>query len=468
MRSLPVVILVSVLLGAGGATAIALWLREDPTGDFALRRPGMDNAPAPATSPTGVPKEIKGTLTKGEGTPSDLPGSWPRFRGADFDNISKEKVPLARTWPASGPRKLWQLAVGEGYAAAAIHRGRVYIIDYDKKNQADVIRCLSLADGKDIWRYSYDMKVKRNHGMSRTIPTVTDKVVIAMGPLGHVTCLDATTGEKKWAKDLVAEYGTKVPPWYAGQCPLIDGDRVILAPGGTDVLMTALDCETGETVWETPNPRGWGMTHSSIVPMEFYDQRMYLYCASKGVVGVAAEDGKEMWQTPAWKIGIANIPSPVPLPRQRIFLTGGYNAGSMLLDLTEEGETIVPVVASRIEPAVFSSEQHTPILYEGHLYAVRPDGQLTCASLDGQVVWTSGAAETFGLGPFLIADGLIYVMDDDGKLTMAEATPTGYQRLGAAQIILGGHDAWGPIALAGGRMIVRDMRKMVCLDVRAE
>ena len=59
-------------------------------------------------------------------------------------------------------------------------------------------------------------------------------------------------------------------------------------------------------------------------------------------------------------------------------------------------------------------------------------------------------------------------MDDDGKLTMAQATPGGYKRLGAAQIILGGHDAWGPIALAGGRMIVRDMRKMVCLDVRAE
>ena len=428
-----------------------------------MRVPGADRAPT--TQATTGPVKIEGTLTTGEGTPSDLPGSWPRFRGTNLDGISPEKVPLARTWPAGGPPALWKIAVGEGYAGAAIHRGRVYLIDYDKKQQADAIRCLSLADGKEIWRYSYPVRIKRNHGMSRTVPTVTDKYVVTMGPKCHVICLDATTGERKWAIDLVRQFGATVPPWYAGQCPLVENGRVILATGGESLLM-AVDCETGEVVWETPNPRAWQMTHSSVMPMQFYEMRMYIYCASGGVVGVSADDGRVLWETRDWRISIANVPSPVVADEGRIFFTGGYNAGSLMLKLTEEGDKIVPKVLFRLTPEVFSSPQHTPVLYRGHLYAVRPDGQLACASLDGQVVWASGTASVFGLGPFLVADGVLFVMNDDGLLTMAPASPTGYRPLAQATVVRG-HDAWGPMAVAGGRLIARNLTKMVCIDVKA-
>ena len=71
-----------------------------------------------------------------------------------------------------------------------------------------------------------------------------------------------------WLLDLVRQFGASVPQWYAGQCPLIDGGRAILAPGGPDALLMAVECATGRVVWKTPNPHGWTMTHSSIVPME--------------------------------------------------------------------------------------------------------------------------------------------------------------------------------------------------------
>ena len=160
---------------------------------------------------------------------------------------------------------LWSVEVGEGYAGPAVLEGRVYLLDYDQKKQADVVRCLSLADGKEIWRYSYPVKIKRFHGMSRTVPAVTDKYVVTLGPKGHVTCLDSKTGEFRWMLNLVKEYGTTIPQWYAAQCPLIDDGKAIIAPGGT-VLMMAVDCETGKIVWQTPNPDKWVMTHSSIVP----------------------------------------------------------------------------------------------------------------------------------------------------------------------------------------------------------
>ena len=114
-------------------------------------------------------------------------------------------------------------------------------MDYDRDKKQDALRCLSLADGREIWRYAYPVSVKRNHGMSRTVPAVTDKLVVAMGPKCHVVCLDPATGELRWGLDLVRQYGTTVPPWYAGQCPLIDNGAVILAPGGKAALLLACD-----------------------------------------------------------------------------------------------------------------------------------------------------------------------------------------------------------------------------------
>ena len=418
----------------------------------------------PAVLPGATPAAVVGKFAKSDGTPADLPGSWPRFRGPNLDNISPEQTPLARTWPEGGPTVLWSLDLGEGYAGAAVLNGRVYLLDYDHAGQADVLRCLSLADGREIWRYFYSVEIKRNHGMSRTVPAVTDKCVVAIGPKCHVTCLDSTTGAFKWGIDLVRQYGTKVPPWYAGQCPLIDGNRAIIAPGGR-FLMIAVDLETGAPIWKTPNPNGWQMSHSSIVPMDLAGRRTYVYCGNGGVAGISADDGSIMWQTTDWRINIATVPTPVIVGSNRIFLTGGYNAGSMMLELKNDGGTITPRTVFRLTPNVFGCEQQTPIFYQGNIYGVIAGGQLACLSPDGKQLWSSGQQRKFGLGPFMIAGGMIYVMNDTGQLTIVEASPAGCKQLAQAQV-LQGHDSWGPMAIAGGRLIVCDLTKMVCLDVR--
>ena len=89
----------------------------------------------------------------------------------------------------------WQTELGEGHAGAAVRDGRVFVLDYDRAASADVLRCLSLADGRDIWRFAYPVGVKRNHGMSRTMPAVTDKFVVTVGPKCDVSCLDPATGQ---------------------------------------------------------------------------------------------------------------------------------------------------------------------------------------------------------------------------------------------------------------------------------
>lgn len=445
--------------------AILLFWRLDRSVSPAPPRvPIPENQGTPKTANTEEASN-PGTLLLGEGTPSPETGSWLQFRGADRRNIAAGSS-IPDTWPSEGPPVLWKLPVGEGHAGAAIHKGRVFLLDYDEAQKEDVVRCLSLADGKDIWRYSYTSKVKRNHGMSRTTPAVSDEYLVTLGPNAHVYCLHPETGSLYWKKDLVAEYGTVIPEWYAGQCPLIDGDRVLLAPGGK-CLLTAIDLATGNTVWETPNPKGWKMSHSSISPAEFEGLKEYLWCSSEGAVAVSATDGALLWDLPEWRIRIATVPSPVDLGQGRILFSGGYGAGALAVKQVRKEEKIELETLYRTEPEVFGADQHTPIFMDGLIYAVIPGGKLTCLSPEGKVLWSQNDMN-FGLGPFLFVDGKLLVQDDDhhspGGLCLFRVDAKGATRLASAKI-LEGHEAWGPMAFAAGRLILRDSKTLVCIDL---
>jgi len=455
------------LVAIAAIAALTVWLWRGNGIKLSLRLPGADQVQGNNDGLGNTNPVLVGKLVGGNGKPVELRGAWPRFRGLNCDGVNTEQITLAKAWESGAPRQLWSLDVGEGYAGAAVWNGRVYLMDYDREKKQDALRCLSLADGKEIWRYAYPVSVKRNHGMSRTTPAVSEKYLVAMGPKCHVVCLEPVTGELRWGLDLVREYGATVPPWYAGQCPLVDQGLTILAPGGKDTLMMAVESETGKVLWQTPNPHQWKMTHSSIMPMEFAGRRIYVYCANNGVVGVSAKDGAILWETPDWKISLATVPSPVILDGGRIFLSGGYNAGSLMLQLKEDGGRLLVQTAFKLEPEIFGATQHTPILYDWHLYGVRADGKFVCLSLDGKVLWTSEGHQTFGLGSFLIGGGLIFALNDSGKLSLIEASPSKFNELAQAPV-LNGRESWGPMALAGGRLLARDLTRMVCLEVAAK
>jgi outer membrane protein assembly factor BamB len=428
------------------------------------RLPGADRIGF--VEPPSTPVDLQGTFQKGEGTPSVLGGQWERFRGDRFDNICDDKLPAG--FLTRGPTPMWTIPVGEGYAGAAVRDGRVYLLDYDAQQRADVLRCLSLDDGRDIWSRSYPSDVKRNHGMSRTVPAVTEGYAVTLGPKCQVLCVRADDGEYLWGLDLVTQFRTKVPPWYAGQCPLIDGDRVILAPGG-DALMIAAEIETGKVLWKTPNPRRWEMTHASIIPMTLAGRRTYVYCASGGVVGVSAEDGSVLWETSAWRVSMATVPSPVAIDGERVFLSGGYGAGSMMLRIKsdEDGKQEAEIVY-RLSPQVFGSEQQTPVYYGGSIYGVIPGGQLVCLDPEtGKQRWASGAVR-FGIGPYLIYDGRLILMNDTGKLTVAAASAERFEQLGQWTVLDKAHESWGPMTPVSGRLIARDFRRLICLDLTSQ
>jgi len=451
------------------------WFFYNPTEELIVNLPGQDNRPSKESDTNEVVKIGVGFaeyLKKG----SELTGKWPNFRGADFDNINKEKIQLIDKFPSTGPKILWKVNLGEGHAAPAIFNGKVYILDYDEVRKADALRCFSLETGEELWSRWYNVHIKRNHGMSRTIPAVNDKYIVTIGPRCHVMCSDSKTGDFLWGIDLVKEYKTEVPFWYTGQCPIIENNIVIIAPGGTCLLM-GIDCSTGKVVWQTPNPDKWKMSHSSIMPMTIGGKKMYVYAAIGGICGVSAEGndiGKILWKTNVFAPSVV-APSPVYLGNGKIFITAGYGAGGMLFQVSRTEENYFVKIIQKYKPLEgMASEQQTPIVLNGYIYSIQPKdagasrNQFICCKVDDvkKILWTSGKADRYGMGPYIIADGKFFIVNDEGTLTIAKAVSSGFVFLDKAQVI-DGVDSWGPIAIADGRLLMRDSKQMVCLDVRA-
>lgn len=475
-RNIPLIMIAASVF----AVAFIWWQVADPGYMVVERIPGMDNRPVRTAAADsiniGENFEMLSELSVSE------EGSWTRFRGAFFDNISREAIPLAEKWDTSGPPVVWRTELGEGYAGPAVSNGRVYILDYNERRKSDMLRCFSLADGTELWRRWYRVEFKRNHGYSRTVPAVSGRYVVTIGPRSHVMCVDANTGDLIWTRDLEKEFGIPgsakgkiTPEFYNGQCPLIDEDLVILAPGGR-AIMTAVDIATGKTVWETPNADSMRMSHTSVMPMTISGKRMYVYHAIGGVVGVSAEkadNGRLLWKTSEWNPSIV-VASPVYLGNGEFLAFGTYGAGTARIKISRNGDAFTASVVQKHKPNEgISAEQHTPIKTGDFIWTVMPDNsgelkrQLTCYNLsDIRIpVWASGKDLRFGkgMGPYIMRGDKLLLLDDEGTLFLFK-TGDGTAQLLAKHKVFDAIEAWAPMALAGKYLILRDAHNLLCIE----
>lgn len=455
-------------------SSILYFLLSNPTKDFVLLEPGMDGYIDPETIEENI---IIGKHFEELSKLQDFSGTenWIQFRGEESNNIYNSDISIIDNFNQSQPEILWSVELGEGHAGAAIYDGLVYVLDYDENIRADMLRCFSLETGEEIWRRWYDILIRRNHGMSRTVPAVNENYILTIGPRGHVMCVKRENGNFLWGIDIAKDFESEIPLWYTGQCPIIVDDVAIIATGGK-ALMIGVDCKTGEILWETPNDDNWLMSHSSVMPYEFGGKKMFVYVAIGGVVGVAAKGenaGEILWKTNLFNHNVI-APSPVCMPDGKIFLSAGYGAGSSLLQLkkNQNGFEVEEIMAYRPGNGL-SSEQQTPIYLNGYMFGIMPKdagqyrNQFVCVKANDptKIIWASGSNARFGLGPYILANNNFYLLNDDASLTIVRLSTQSYIEAGTIKLF-DGFDAWAPIAIADGYMVLRDSEKMICIKLK--
>ena len=451
------------------------WHLYDPSSRFVKFEPGADKRPVGSARKADDVvigeffMKYDATFTEG------MKDQWSGFRGKDRTNIVSHAVPIKL---AEGNfKELWTVETGEGHAAPAVWKGRVYMLDYNEQLSSDALRCFDLKTGAELWRRWYRVPMKRNHGFSRTIPTVTeDGKVMTIGPEGHVMCCNGETGDLLWTLDLKKRFSTEVPFWYAGQCPLIVGDELVVAPAGTDTLMVGLDVATGSVRWATSNEKKLKMSHSSVMPMTLGGKLTLVYAGIGGVCGVSAEGadkGKMLWFTNQWQPSVI-APSPLQLSSNQIFLVAGYGAGGALLQVDKAGSGWQAKVVDQYKADKgMSSEQQTPILYKGNVITILPkDGggmrERVCIYQPTDLhrtVLTSASDERFGLGPYIVIDGYLFALKEDGQLFVYEIKGKEMRLRNRQNVIKDGADAWGPMAYADGMLLLRDAKTLKCFKI---
>ena len=393
-------------------------------------------------------------------------GDWPQFLGPDRNAVSGE-TGLARTWPATGPKLLWSAPLGAGFAGPAVADGNVFILDRVAE-QKDVLRCFTFAEGKELWSYAYDAVGKYSINGSRTTPTLDAKALYVVGPLGHFHRLDRATHQPTWRKHLLDDFGGKLPTWAVSQSPLLVGDLVIVAPQSPTAGVVAYRRESGDLVWKSA-PLG-PLSYCSPVLATLGGVEQVIQISAQGTVsGIAVADGRLLWQYKGWQCSIP-IASPLVLADGRVFITGEYGAGSVMLKVTAaDGAFSVGEVYKTKE---CMSQIHQPLVVQDYLYAnsngnKARDG-FVCLDLNtGALKWKTGNAPNYERGSLMMADGMIFAVNgQDGTLAIIEPSPTQFKLLASAKVLKGGQ-AWAPMALVDGKLLIRDQRDLKCFDVRA-
>lgn len=398
---------------------------------------------------------------------------WPQWRGPSRDGRASAG-PLRTDWKERPPTVVWSVPGGGGYSSPSVARGRVYVQDHDADSRSERLRCLDTATGAVAWEDAYpaDYAALRSGyaGGPRASPTVHDGRVYALGATGVFRCLQLPADGGKpallWSHDLPAEFRADVPAWGFASSPLIEGDRVIVQPGGKDGTVAAFDRVTGERRWAVgKNPNGY----SSPVAATLGGVRQIVAVTGDAILGVRPSDGKLLWSHDWLTPNYGNIASPVVVG-DYLFVSSDYGKGCVLLRVEPAGDGAKAREVYFRKNRVMMNHHSTCVHRDGFLYGY--DGNdLRCVDLrKGEPVagWDAidDAGREIRKGSVILADQYLVGLTEDGTLFLADADPAEFRFRGKLSGVLSGRECWAAPVLVDGRVYLRDAAKVVCLDVR--
>lgn len=408
---------------------------------------------------------------------------WPQWQGPDRNAMSKE-TGLLKEWPAGGPPLVWRVGdLGGGFSAPSIAKGRIF--GMSNRGSDEVVWALSETNGKELWStrlggaYQGQGMPQGSEGPGST-PTVDGDRLYVVGDGGDLVCQKVEDGSIVWRKNFVTDFGGTAPNWAYRESPLVDGNKVICTPGGPDATLAALDKLTGKTMWKSQVPGSPGAAYSSIIAIDFDGQRQYVQFTAKTLVGVAASDGKFLWEyrRVANSFGI-NCSTPL-YQGGLVFAASAYGAGGGLVKLSKDANGGV-----KAEEVYLSKQMQNHhggmVVVDGALYGGNGGngtGYLVCLDFKtGDVLWNEGDTDKRRVrkGSVAVADGRIYYRNDteargaQDELVLVEPSRKEYLERGRFRIPdPSGRPSWSHPVIANGKLYVRDQGNLFCYDVKAK
>lgn len=399
-------------------------------------------------------------------------GDWPTFRGPDRTAVSPDQGLLA-TWPKDGPELVWETdGLGRGYSSLAISDDQIFTMGDNLAGAEDTdeyLLCFDRNTGKLLWKLKTGPawnNGKESWQSSRSTPSVEGDRVYALTAHGSLICA-SRTGEEIWSVDLKEKFqGKKADSWGYSESVLIDGDELVVTPGGPENTMVKLNKMTGETIWTTSREGDRGAGHASTLITHIGGTKVYVTTTGSGALGVRADDGKLMW---SYEIDKTTAVIPTPIVRDDlVFFTAGYKRGGALLrqKAGEEGavtiEEIYPITPD------LANKHGGVVLVGDHLYGDSDDrGIPFCAELmTGEVLW-KGRGSGRNSASVAAADGHLYIRYSDGTMSLVKASPESFDEVSSFRVPGSGErPSWSHPVITGGKLYLREGSKLLCYDLK--
>jgi outer membrane protein assembly factor BamB len=402
------------------------------------------SAPAPAAG------------TVAASAPAAAGSDWPQFRGPQRDGVARA-AHLLRSWPAGGPRLLWQVPIGEGYSHLAVADGRIFTLF--GANNTEYLAAFDAASGRQLWMLRTDAELSNDQGSGpRSTPTYDAGTLYVQSAQGQLLAVAAGNGKVAWRHDLAKEFGARVPTWGISSSPLVEGDLLLVAVGGSGGRSAmAFDKRSGKVVWAALDDKPG---YASPIALTAAGVRQAIFFTGSSVAGVAAADGRVLWEVPWTTDYDVNAATPLFVAPDKLYVSSGYDTGSTVFQFHAAGGrvTVQQVWKSREMKNQFSSA----VLSGDYVYGF-DNGTLKCVKVQtGEERWKQRG---LGHGSLILADGLLVVLSEGGKLLLADATPDAYHERASFQALNG--RCWTGPSLAGGKLFLRNREQMEAFDLVA-
>ena len=400
---------------------------------------------------------------------------WPGYRGLG-DGVSAEQM-LAQ-WPSGGPRQIWRAETPNGFSSFTVSGGKACVMVTQPVNGTynDVCLCFDAATGRQLWAAPLgpvkhkggDAGTPENRGGdgARSTPALSGKHVYIYSADMVLLCLNADTGKVEWKHDVFAEHQGVRITWDSAMSPVVDGNLVFVAGGGSGQAMLAFNKETGALVWKSGSDK---MTHSTPVVATLGGVRQIIFFMQSGLVSLNAETGAPLWSF-AHPFKTATAISPV-VCGDIVFCSAGYGVGGAACQVVKNGDAlqVKPLWSSSGVSSPVGVLWSTPVYKDGYIYGMLSSkqfgkGPLKCVDIKtGKVQWEKPG---FGSGQIIAVGNHLLALSDDGQLALVEPNPKAYQEIVRAKVVDG--KCWSTPSFSDGHVFIRSTKESVCLDLSAK